>query len=700
MDCPTEERIIRNKLTPMESVIRLDFDLLERILTVTHAVGKNTEVEAALSEIGMEPKSTESLSEVSAQPQSRQRIDFVILGISGALAAAAELLAWSFEAQGVPHADKNPIVIGLAIAALLLCGRETAKKGWMAIRTFTLNINFLVSLAVIGAAALGQWPEAAMAAFLFAVAETIESLSLTRARDAVRALTASAPSTAEVLSDCGSYHETKVDLIALSDVIRVKPGQKIPLDGVVTEGLSTVSQAAITGESMPVEKTIGDSVFAGTLNQSGTFLFSVTATQSHTKLAQIVQSVKDAQQHRAPTERFIDKFAAIYTPTIVILALLYAFVPSLLFHLPLLQQVHKALVLLVVACPCALVISTPVTVVSGLTTATRLGLLVRGGVYLETARSLKRIAFDKTGTLTIGHPTVTDVIPLTERAPEELLHLAASLNAASEHPIASAIVARCQGTHRCTFLPVEEFQALIGRGVTGRVGGTKHLLGNHRLTHESGVCSPRVEEILSKLESEGKTAIVLADEFEALAVIGVADALRPEAIAALRELHLLGIETELLSGDNKIAVAALAKIAGLDSARGELLPNDKSERIIALRESGPIGMVGDGINDGPALAEATIGFAMGRTGTDAALEIADVVLLREDLRLIPALVRLSRRVSKTLTQNIAISIGLKLIVFVLAIFGNASLPLAIFADVGACLIVVANGLRLLRSVGV
>ncbi|MBB6052030.1 heavy metal translocating P-type ATPase [Armatimonas rosea] len=698
MDCPTEEQLIRNRLKTVTGIEALQFDLIERILTVTHTDDAKSTAESALAELGMHAKPLTAENEGTLQvAPALPRAKLIRLVAAGVLAASAEGLAWALEGSGQAHADNALPVVVLAVGSLLLSGAETARKAWMALRTRTLNINFLMGLAIVGAVVIRQWPEAAMASVLFTVAEVIEGLSLERARKAVQGLMEAAPETVEVLSDCGSFHESKLALVRVGDRVRVRPGQSIPLDGTVTEGLSAVNQAAITGESLPMEKKPGDAIFAGTRNTTGTFIFEVTAARGDTTMDRIVAAVKEAQQERAPTQRFIDKFAQVYTPTVVMLALLYAVLPPLFLGAGWAEQLHRALVMLVIACPCALVISTPVTIVSGLTAAARLGLLVRGGAYLEEGRNLRTIAFDKTGTLTKGQPAVTDILPLTDRAPAELLHLAASLDAASEHPVAEAIVTHCAQTHDCQHLPVEAFEAVVGRGVAGTLGGRRHYVGNHRLTEENQVCGPHVEALLARLEGEGKTTVVLTDAQQALAVIGVADTVRSTAIEAVAQLKALGVAVVMLTGDSHAAAAEIARQAGITDVRAELLPEDKLSAVTALaQQGGGVGMVGDGINDGPALARAQVGFAMGRTGTGVALEIADVALLREDLRLIPAFIRLSRMVSQTLTQNITVALGLKLVFFILALLGKATLPMAVFADVGGSLLVTLNGLRVLR----
>lgn len=724
MDCPTEEQLIRNRLKAVEGVDHLDFDLIQRELTVTHSIDDERKILAALTSIGMDPErkpldvpldGTTRANQLGTTGKAAERrplvsrSEWVILGISGMLAAAAEAVAWTSGSE-----NSVPVIV-LALASLVLGGREMLMKGWRAVRTFTLNINFLMSLAVLGAVTIGQWPEAAMVTVLFALSEVIEAYSLDRSRNAIRSLMELTPETA-LVQEGASWREVQAGSIRLGQRVRVRPGERIPLDGMVVGGASSVNQAPITGESMPVEKVEGDRLFAGTINERGMLEFEVTAQARDTTLARIIRAVSQAQAAKAPTQRFVDQFARYYTPAVVVLAILVATVPPLAFSAQFYPWFYKALVLLVIACPCALVISTPVTVVSGLTAAARRGMLIKGGTYLEGGRLLKIIALDKTGTLTKGRPAVTDVVLLsTSLSRDESLQLAASLDAPSEHPIASAIVAAWTGADQTAagsadaprqvaaelsgkVLPVEDFESVTGRGVRGRINGVAYTVGNHRLAKEMGVNSPEMETALNRLEQEGKTAVVLSSERTALAVIGVADTLRETSVEAVRDLHTLGIRTMMLTGDNQATADAIARAVGIDAAHGELLPEDKLDAIENLvRENGAVGMVGDGINDAPALARASVGFAMGAAGTDTALETADVALMEDDLRKLPEFIRLSRRTARLLMQNIVLSIAIKVLFFALALVGLATLWMAVFADVGATLLVVANGLRLLSN---
>ena len=694
MDCPTEETLIRKVIDGKPGVIGLDFDLINRVLTVNHTLTQTTSIDAALAGIGMAgvPLSGERIdtgtaaSPAEAEAPSISRWQWLMMAVAGVAAIGSEIVAYA-------TSDETSITVAiLALVAIFTGGLETLRKGWIALKSFTLNINLLMTVAVFGAVAIGQWPEAAVVIWLFGIAEMIEVLSLDRARNAIRALMAHAPETAFVRQADGAWTELPADQISIGQIVRVRPGERIALDGVVVSGQSGVNQAPITGESMPVEKTPGASLFAGTLNERGVLEFRVTAGKGETTLDRIARSIQAAQGQRAPTQRFVDKFARVYTPTVFVLALLVALVPPLAFGMPWYDWIYKALVLLVIACPCALVISTPVTIVSGLSSAARRGILVKGGVYLEQGRQLKTIALDKTGTLTHGKPTLTDVVPISRMSREEVLRIAASLDALSEHPVATAIVAAYSGTPTT----VDAFEALPGRGVKGTIEGVTYFLGNHRLIEDIKVCSPTVEETLDRLEVEAKTAVVLATESESLAVLAVADTIRDTSKAAVADLKSLGVDIIMLTGDNDKTAKAVALQVGIADARGDLLPDDKLAAIAEMLKRGPVGMVGDGVNDAPALARSSIGFAMGAAGTDTAIETADVALMQDDLRKLPEFIRLSKKTSRVLWQNIVFALSIKAIFFVLTLTGQGTLWMAVFADAGASLIVVANGLRLLR----
>ncbi|MBH3339465.1 heavy metal translocating P-type ATPase [Pseudomonas mendocina] len=689
MDCPTEERLIRDALGRLPGVAGLQFNLLQRVLVVSHDEGALAQVVPAIQALGFTPQVEDqgAAQQPAAAPAKKP---WWPLALAAVVATASEVV--HFAALG-----PDWLVAMLALAAIGLCGLNTYKKGWIALKNRNLNINALMSIAVTGAVLIGQWPEAAMVMVLFTLAELIEARSLDRARNAIRGLMDLAPPRATVKQTDGSWQEIDVQAIALGAVVRVRPGERISLDGEVVGGSSTVNQAPITGESLPVEKRAGDPVFAGTINEAGSLEFRVTAAARDTTLARIIHAVEEAQGSRAPTQRFVDQFSRIYTPVVFAFALAVAVLPPLLSGGAWFDWVYRALVLLVVACPCALVISTPVTIVSGLAAAARKGILIKGGVYLENGRHLALLALDKTGTLTHGKPVQTDSLHLLEV--EESVHAvwAASLAARSDHPVSRALALRAEEQGQA-LLDVENFEALPGRGSKGLIDGRLLYMGNHRLVEYLGLCSAQLEQRLEALERQGKSVVVLCDEQRALMLFAVADTVRQTGREAIAELHELGVRTCMLTGDNAHTAAAIAGQVGVDEARGDLLPADKLAWIEASQARGKVvGMVGDGINDAPALARAEIGFAMGAAGTDTAIETADVALMDDDLRKIPAFVRLSRQTHAILLQNIVLALGIKAIFLGMTLAGEATMWMAVFADMGVSLMVVFNGLRLLRK---
>lgn len=686
MDCPTEEALIRKRLAGMVQVKSLTFNLMRRELTVVHASNTLAQVLEALRSLGFRPE----LSVDSAKPVDRKeaKTSWWPLALAGVAAVLSETVSWI----GLPSA----LSAIFAIVAVAACGLTTYKKGWVAIRNGNLNINALMSIAVTGALALGQWPEAAMVMVLFTIAELIEAKSLDRARNAIKGLMELAPETASVQQADGSWQEENPGTVAVGSVVRVKPGERIGLDGEILNGHSSVNQAPITGESLPVDKAEGDPVYAGTINESGSFEYRVTAASSNTTLARIIHAVEEAQGAKAPTQRFVDQFARVYTPIVFAVAIMVAVLPPLLMNGDLFDWIYKALVLLVIACPCALVISTPVTIVSGLASAARQGILIKGGVYLEEGRKLVWLALDKTGTITHGKPVQTDFKVLADMDAIHCRQLAVSLAGRSDHPVSRA-VANAVNQHEIERKDVASFEALLGRGVRGLIDGQLYSLGNHRLVHDLGLCSPELEARLSELELQGKTVVMLVDEKQLLCLFAVADTVKNSSRMAIAELHRLGIKTVMLTGDNSHTAKAIADEVGVDQARGNQLPEDKLRAIEDFSAKGTVGMVGDGINDAPALARANIGFAMGALGADSAIETADVALMDDDLRKIPAFVKLSQATHSILIQNITLALGIKSVFLVLTLMGVGTMWMAVFADVGASLLVVGNGMRLLRK---
>jgi Cd2+/Zn2+-exporting ATPase len=688
MDCPNEENDIRKALAGIAGIRSLRFELAARTLTIE---GEQLALESglqAIRQLGFEVLPIEH-EQKTEMPSGLGEISKALIAL--ALAIGAEALDF-FAPDTLLF---KSLGMALAAAAIAFSGFSTYRKGLAALRRGQLNMNALMGVAVTGAFLIGQWPEAAMVMALYAIAELIEARSVDQARNAIKGLLALAPETAEIRQGDGSWQEMPADKVAIGALARVKPGARIPLDGRVTAGSSAVNQAPVTGESIPVDKATGDPVFAGTINETGTLEFEVTAAANNTTLARIIHAVEAAQGTRAPTQRFVDRFAAIYTPAIFAVAVAVAIGGPWLFDWMWTQALYKALVLLVIACPCALVIATPVTVVSGLAAAARRGILIKGGVYLEEARKLRAIALDKTGTITEGKPRLVATEVLSAAEPESrILSWAASLAGHSDHPVSKAIATSLN-------LPengLTDFTALPGRGIEARLDGHTLILGNHRLIEDRGLCSPEIEARLAVHENQGRTATLLATEGRVLAIFAVADTIKESSREAITDLHRLGVTSVMLTGDNVATATSIARQAGIDDARGNLLPEEKLAAIEELQgRYGPTAMTGDGINDAPALARADIGVAMGAAGTDTAMEAADVVIMNDDLRRIPETIRLSRQTHAVLWQNIALALGIKVVFLGLAVFGNATMWMAVFADMGASLLVVANGLRMLRT---
>ena len=690
MDCPTEQTLIQNKLGKLEGVQRLEFNLINRVLGVTHDLPSDAPIIKAIESLGMQADPLIAGEKPQSHDLPAPAKPWWPLALSGVTALGAEVIHFT-------NAAPNWVVALVALVSILSGGLGTYKKGWIALKNRNLNINALMSIAVTGAVLIGQWPEAAMVMFLFTVAELIEAKSLDRARNAISGLMQMAPEQATVQQADGTWQVQEVKAIALGTRVRVRPGERVGLDGEVIAGRSTVDQAPITGESLPVEKIAGDKVFAGTINQAGELEYRVTAAADQSTLARIIHAVEQAQGSRAPTQRFVDRFSTIYTPAVFALALAVAVIPPLFMGALWFDWIYRALVLLVVACPCALVISTPVTIVSGLAAAARKGILVKGGVYLEGGYKLDYLALDKTGTITHGKPVQTDYVALDPTLESTAPALAASLAARSDHPVSRAI-ANAAVDKQVVQRAVDNFAALAGRGVRGDIDGRTYHLGNHRLVEDLGLCSPELEEKLFALEKQGKSVVLLLDATGPLALFAVADTVKDSSREAIRQLHELGIKTLMLTGDNAHTAEAIAAQVGMDQARGDLLPEDKLQAIEALYAQGHrVGMVGDGINDAPALARSEIGFAMAAAGTDTAIETADVALMDDDLRKIPAFIRLSRQTSSILKQNIALALVIKAIFLGVTFAGFATMWMAVFADMGVSLLVVFNGLRLLRK---
>ncbi|MDA5110528.1 heavy metal translocating P-type ATPase [Brevibacillus thermoruber] len=616
----------------------------------------------------------------------------------GKVVLSAVLLLFGY-LLGQQFGEEHVLTAVVYAASILIGGYELFIKGIKNLFRLQFDMNTLMTVAILGAAAIGEWGEGATVVILFAISEVLERYSMEKARQSIRSLMDIAPK--EALIRRGSEElMVHVDDIQLGDIMIVKPGQKLAMDGVVIKGTSTINQAAITGESVPVTKTVGDEVFAGTLNEEGLLEVKVTKRVEDTTISKIIHLVEEAQAERAPSQAFVDRFAKYYTPAIMILALGIAVVPPLLLGGGWGEWIYRGLALLVVGCPCALVISTPVSIVTAIGNAAKNGVLIKGGIYLEEAGRLSAIAFDKTGTLTKGVPVVTDFITYGGQEKNELLAIAAVIEKGSQHPLASAIVRKAENENVDLSSEVEEFQSITGKGVKAKVKGELYYIGSPNLFSELNT-SNQTEKIKAEIEGlqkKGKTVMVLGTENEILALIAVADEVRETSKDVIQKLHDLGIQkTIMLTGDNRATAEAIGSQLGVAEVKAELLPQDKLAYIKQLRsEYGNVAMVGDGVNDAPALAASTVGIAMGGAGTDTALETADIALMADDLNKLPYTMSLSRKTLNIIKQNITFSLGIKLLALILIVPGWLTLWMAIFADMGATLVVTLNSLRLLN----
>ena len=692
MDCLAEEVQIRRALDAFAEIRTLRFDLAARMLAVDAPRASWSGIEQAVRQTGFDVDTVSAAPDAADTAHSQRREAIRLLCALGV----------AFMAESIDFLAPHTLVwkgagMALAAVAIALSGASVYRKGLVSLARARLNIDALMTVAVSGAFLIGQWPEAAMVMALYSLAELIEARSVERARNAITSLLAISPPQAELRVAMDRWELRPAKEIPPGSIVRVKPGERFALDGRVTAGHGAVDQSPVTGESVPVDKEPGDEVFAGTINQSGSLEFEVTRPVGDTVLARIIEAVERAQGKRAPTQRLVDRFAAVYTPLVFSLALAVAVAGPWLFDWSWHSAIYRALVLLVIACPCALVISTPVTVVSALAAAARRGILIKGGVHLEQARELTVVALDKTGTVTEGRPSLVAHAVLAEEGaaqkhpPARVLAIARGLAARSDHPVSQAIA---EGLDSESAI-VAGFAARVGHGVSGRIDGEEFVLGNHRWIEERSQCSAQLEARLREHEQLGRTVTILADARGPLALFAVADRIRESSRQAVAELEAAGLRVVMLTGDNAVTARSIADQAGIDEVHTELLPQDKLDRIEQLSVDARVAMVGDGINDAPALSAAHLGFGMGGAGSDTALEAADVLVMNDDLRKIPETIRLSQRTWAILWQNITLALGIKLVFLVLALFDQATMWMAVFADMGASLLVVFNGLRLL-----
>ncbi len=705
MDCAEETATLRHALSSVAEVREVTFNLVTATMTVTSA-GEHFPVEEVIHTVQQAGMSAEQVADGAERPileAKQDNLRTALVALSTILTVMAfslhgAQLGWRAALSGHETGQIPLTVRSLYVVALIAGGWLVVPKAWLAARRLRPDMYLLMTVAVVGALTLGEYLEAATVTVLFAVSLALEQWSVGRARRAIGALVALAPPRARVIKDASSEELMEAAVVPIGSQIVVKPGEKFPLDGRVIEGKTNVNQAPITGESLPVAKVVDDEVYAGTINVDGAVVVKTTKSASDTTLARIIRMVSEAQSRRAPSEQWVERFARLYTPVVMCLALLIAAIPPLALGQPWAVWFYRSLVLLVIACPCALVISTPVTIVAALVSATRHGILIKGGLYVEVPAHLQAIALDKTGTLTEGKPRVQTVVPLSGHTEKELLEIAAAVEMRSQHPLAHAIVRHAE-TAGITPRAAGDFQSIAGKGATASLNGQRFWIGSHALLEERSQETPELHDRLSQLSASGASVVVVGEEDHVCGFVSVADSVRPEAKETLAVLKSLGVRSiVMLTGDNQGTAEAIARKAGIDEIHAELLPDAKVGLVEELvRRYGTIAMVGDGVNDAPALARSSLGIAMGAIGTDAAIETADIALMKDDLSRLPWLIRHSRRALRTIRVNIAVSLLVKAAFIGLTLLGKASLWAAIAADTGVSLLVVLNALRLLRD---
>lgn len=694
MDCADCATKLEKRISKVPGVENTQVNFGASKMTVTHT-GPAVEILSTIEKMGYSGK-VDSGKKIRNEPVSFWKsnkyakptvISFImfILGFTAGKLGAPELA-----------------VDGLFLTGIILGGFLPAKNGIsVLINTWEFDMNLLMTIAVIGASAIGSLEEAAAVVFLFSFGNSLQGYTLDKTRNSIHALMEITPNEALVRREQTEI-TLPVEQVIIGDHIIVRPGERIAMDGRVFTGYSTVNEAPITGESIPVEKRPGNEIYAGTINERGSLEVEVTKLAKDNTISKIISMVEEAQGQRAPSQQFIDKFAKYYTPAVIVLAALVAAVPPLVLGQPFEKWFYEAMALLLVACPCALVISTPVSIVSAIGNAAKNGVLIKGGMYLEEAGGLSVVAFDKTGTLTEGKPQVTDIVPTDGLPDKEFLAIASAIESRSEHPLAEAIVkySKEQGAEIASVLAsISAFEAIPGKGAKATVNGNMYQIGNSRLFTEQAIDIERVEDEVSRLQNEGKTVMMLGDDKRILGLIAVADMLRENSGQAVSKLKRAGIKkVVMLTGDNENTSQAIATKAGVDDFRADLLPEDKVDAIKSLlAEHGKVAMVGDGVNDAPAMAVSTVGIAMGAAGTDTALETADIALMANDLTKLTYIIKLSRKTLDIIKQNVAFALLIKGLILLLVIPGWLTLWMAVAGDMGSSLLVTLNGMRLLRT---
>jgi Cd2+/Zn2+-exporting ATPase len=683
MECPMEEMLIRDQLNQLEGIEKLVFDLINNELTIYHHLSHTHLFVEAIAKSGMQAKL------ITSAKKTLDKSWFKLI-LAGVLALSAEIVGWTVSSI-------TWLPVALAILAILIGGLSTYRRGWIALLHGRLNINALISVAATGALLLQAWSEAAMTLILYVLAERIEARSIVRTNHTIHSLMTLSPKQAEVLQPSGQWQLVAVANITAGSMIRLKPGECVPLDGIVRVGSSTINQASISGESMPVRVKPNDKLFAGSINQEGEIEYIATADESHSVLARMVHNTEFWQANRAPAERWIERFARIYTPVIFGLAILMAIIPPIFDGLWS-DWLYRSLVLLVTACPCALVIAIPATIVSGLTLAMRHGILIKGGVFLEQGRLLDYLVFDKTGTLTLGKPVVNEFVPINPHQ-ESTLAIAVALAKRSEHPFSKAIV-DYQEKQAISVLPLQmqNILATPGCGIAGDFNKVRYYLGSEQWIGSCGIPIKDLNKSFKKITQLSKSIVILSNDKSILAIFIITDKIRSTSRNIIQWLHRMGLKTLMLSGDNANTSKNIANQLGIMHVKSNLLPTKKAKIIANLiKKHHHVGMIGDGVNDVPALVCASIGFAMAKEGADATVGAADVVFMDDNLCKIPAFVFLSRHTMAVLKQNITLALGIKLLFIFATIFGYGTMWGAVVADMGTNLLVTANGLRILRK---
>lgn len=695
IDCPNEVEMVERALQVFESVRDVKTNIMTGKVTVDYdGVTNSQEFVQAICKEGLVAKLEADSGDDETDRAQKMRLLSVL--VSGATTAAGLLILWT---QWL----STDVQIGCFTLAIISGAWFIVPKAISAAKRLRPDMNLLMTVAVTGAVGIGEWSEGAAVTFLFALSELLESYSVSRAGRAVKTLLDLSPETA-LLKRTNDVKEVAVEAVGVGETIVIRSGARIPLDGDVRSGVSSVNQAPITGESMPVEKSPGEKVFAGTINGEGLLEVSVTKGYRDTTLARIIHLVEEAQSQKAPSERAIDVFAKVYTPSVMAFAALLFLIPTAMNPETWSEWFYRSLVLLVIACPCALVISTPVSIVSGLTAMARRGVLIKGGAHLEAIGRIKALAVDKTGTITQGQPRVAQVIPINVKSQDDVVRIAAAIDAHSDHPLAQAIV-RFAAETGIEFPQSQNYRSNTGMGAEAQINGHQYFVSNHRFVHDKGLCSAEIEQQLEEIEREAQSVVIVGHFYhgecrgEILGIIGVGDTIRPEAREAISALHKVGVKSVvMLSGDNQRTADAISGQAGIDEAYGDLLPDQKISRLQVMQaQYKHVAMVGDGVNDAPAMAAASVSIAMGAAGTDTAIETADIALMQDNLLEIGKAIRLGRRTLRIIQGNIIFALLVKAVFLALAVMGVTSLWLAILADTGATLIVIANALRLLKD---